>query len=776
MQLTPRIFDRALLGIVQLDPDGMVAYANGAAARIFGVSSFDGVRFRDLLADAESRERLDEQLGLRRRGESAVYRLKVQRASDTKVVAVEVAGMPWFDGAGKIAGAFGIFRSLEISDLADQIHELNGSIREPKTLLRAAARAVRSLLPFDVMMVTRYEGNAQFANPFFTYRDEGEQGEIQSRRRWIALSEEQIRWTLTTEPKVIEDLEEFFSRPEWKSLKNDVTAKALLQDGIRSAVWILVRREGRLVGSLSLMSRQLRAYDASHARLLAELPLDRTVLVALHMQIEQEHDFRFGLLKDLLSCPNVKEVADLLARRLVKHYEWSHVGLFRVDYVAEQIKLQAQHHNPKSGRVLENFQQPFGRGVFRRVVESKKEVLEQDISALSEEDYVPGPLHARSGSEFCIPIFFEDEQRVRWLLNIEDAQEYAFAESDRKALLAIAQEVGRLLQRFSEIYFLKACFDATSDAIVVTDNHDQVKRANRAAARLLGVESERAVKGSFADIIERENADSPDVLSAETLGAPWECRIKTAHGQSIPVLLSGQPLPEQLGGKVFLAKDLRDIRRLEELEFLGAATYELDAQTQTPLGLAIAWLAKLEAALPKKHRDVVKDTLRELHTVRGAYDRLALYKKDVRTAPLVKVSLNLQRELEAVISRFPPPIQALVKLEPIGKGPFEVKGDTFLMSFVFETLLSYLTRFATVSRPIYARLHRRPRRLEVEFDGAIPTQAEPGDAEVARFPFEMWLAHDAVTSFLRKQGGRLNVDQDSKGSLLFRLNFNSARA
>ena len=770
MQLTASVFDRALLGITQLDGDGVFAYANSEAARIFGVSTFEGIRLRDLLADAESRQRLDDQLELRRRGESGVYRLNIKRAVDNKVVAVEIAGMPWFDGAGSIAGSFGIVRSLELSDLANRLHRLNGSAKDPKALLRATARELQNLLPFDVMMVTRYEDGARFANPFFTYLHDGDKGEIQSRRRWIALSEDQIRWTLHTEPKVIEDLEGFFERPEWQSMRNDVTAKALLDDGIKSAVWILVHSGNTLVGSLSLMSRRLQGFDSSHASLLAELPLDRSVLAALQMQSEQEHTFRFDLMKDLLSCPNVKEVAELLARRLARHYEWSHVGLFRVDYVVQEVRLQAQYHNPKTGRALENFQQPFDRGILGRVIRERCEVLEQDLSTLDEGDYVPGALQTRSGSEFCIPIFFEDEDRVRWILNVEDAQEYAFAQSDRKNLVTIAQEVGRLLQRFSEIYFLKACFEATSDAIVVTDNHNWVKRANHAAARLIGVESERHVQGSFAEMIERREPD-PDVLDVESLGAPWECSVKTSSGQSVPVLLSGQSLPEQLGGKVFLAKDLRDIRRLEELEFLDAATYEVAAQTQTPLGLAIAWLAKLEAGLPKKHREVVKEALRELHTVRGAYDRLALYKKDASGAPLVKVLLNLRRELEAVIARFPKPIQDLVTIEPSGKGPFDVEGDSFLVSFVLETLLSYLIRFATVSRPVRARVRRRSEMLEVEFNGAIPTRAKPGSDEVDRMPFEMWLARDALISFLQRQRGQLEIEQDSDGSIVFRLHF-----
>jgi PAS domain-containing protein len=241
--------------------------------------------------------------------------------------------------------------------------------------------------------------------------------------------------------------------------------------------------------------------------ILRQIPVDQAVLMALHLEKEEEQTFRINLAKRVFEGPkdvdkrvsegadDMKWVAGIVVKALAEHYEWTNVAILQVDWSNACIRLLSQWAAETKSRLPEGYTQRIQDGVLGYVCREGCPVRIGDVKGPEWKDIfrpgVPGTV-----SELCVPIRGEDGQ-VRWLLDVEDIQQNAFAEEEQQALETVLAELAAVLERSRQHHFLQVVIQSTSDAIIVTDERGNINKVNPAAQRLLGY-SEEELLGRMA--------------------------------------------------------------------------------------------------------------------------------------------------------------------------------------------------------------------------------------------------------------------------------------
>jgi len=239
--------------------------------------------------------------------------------------------------------------------------------------------------------------------------------------------------------------------------------------------------------------------------------------------------------------------------------------------------------------------------------------------------------------------------------------------------------------------------------------------------------------------------------------------------------LSASALPKQVGGKVFIAKDLSLQRRVEELQYLGKMYYELSAQITTPLALVLSWLNRLKS---KSETNTTTETLdkaiRQLHKVRLTYDRLALYDTEKETLPYNELLFDIPELLDSVLSDFPKSETEKIDIQIEESTPY-LRGDLFQLSFCFETVLSYLLRFTPEDERIRLRVSQIPDWLRTEISGFFPGlpgekfEETANETLVSRTLTEMALGEGIVRKFVGNHKGIFHEPEREGNTIKFRI-------
>ncbi|MCG6875571.1 MAG: GAF domain-containing protein [Betaproteobacteria bacterium] len=773
--ITPReraIFERSPLGIVASDLDRIVRYANPEAMRIFGTRHYENLSLNDFFQDTGSRGKLDTQLKQRRKGYIGTYRARVRRASGDGEVPVDITGLPLTDRNGKVVGALGLFKNVETEEATHDIQRLNGEIQDGHGLLLGVTRRLcETLLPAEAVVVGRYSRNHMHSNPFFFYRHGQARNSVDWSKRWIALTSAQQRDIQTGEMRLVPDLAAFLKdEAVWSELQKDSFVQGLLQEGYRAVLSRPVRRRGKVVGTISLFNRTAAAFTKAHMRLLEELPIDATVLHAIDHEVQHQQAGRFKLLQNLTRCREVGEACEVLVRGLVEIFGWSHVSIFRVDRVRRRVRLVAQH-SPRGTAVAlsAGYEQGIDEGILGRVVAKKK--FEHIADVTTDPDYIPGVKGTVVRSELSWPIIWGDVRHVHWIINVEDTQANAFSEDESAWLGEVAGEVGSLLESIGTLQFLAECFRHTSEPTVVTDVNFEIKKANPAAADLLGVADPKEIRGALAELFLDKQSFAQAIEDSDATFSGYMCRCDDPQTR-LPVHVSREDLPEHLGGSIFTIKDLRQIRRNVELELLEMATYEVAIQTNTPLALAVAEIERLAARQADSQREGFDRALRQLGRVKRAFMRLAMFNPNARPASGEFSKLDLATELDAARSSLPEDEQSLVRVSG-DQSSATVQGDPFQISFVLETLLSALVRFAPEDHPVAAELRRANGSVEVRLAGYVPTSStDPAEGrDWSERRTDLRIAQPLVEQFMGNHGGELAIHSLDDGRREFLLRF-----
>ena len=735
------VLDASGIGVVIIDMARNVRYANLAALNMLGLAGYEGIKLDSIFRDEAAREVLRHQLDDRKAGFIGNYSVQAYRPDGSRVP-LEITGLPIPDQHGVVVGSLGLFRNVEQQELANSIHDINRTVDDAGALLNAMAEALKPSFPFARMSVSCFSRDKSHVNALFTYGHSSE-----GQRRWWFLNEDQKRWMMDPKATVIPDLVEFMSQPLWGRFRDDPAVQEMLAAGIRSAMRRDIRRGGNVVGAVTLLSKNLDGFTESQRQAFEELPIDASVLQALAFLETKALRRRVELFNALNNCTTIFDACSVLAKKVVENFGFSHVSILLCDRSEGRIRLLAQHWADENEpiRLPDDYSQPIDEGILGRVVSSGN--MENVPNVLADHDYTPSVSSTEVRSELCVPIFAEDDQSlVRWIINVEDTRECAFAADECDALQELAREVGGLIHRISVLYMLTESFEHASDAVFITNAALRIRRANRAAASLLGFKDPAAITGELDDIFtdtharHRLGGGPPGDLGEFIVRRIGE-RTKDAPDApltTIPVYVSRQDVPAGLTGSIFILRDTRQMRRTVELELLEKAAYEVAVETSSPLALAVCELehiARVMAMGPSppptgpgsidEMRRVSK-VLRLLGRVRHGYSKLAMFNPRARPKPSELSRLNLRAEIEALASDLSENDRVRVTVE--GAGVPAINGDHFQLATIFEALLSELLRYAPESQPVEAVLAVTDAQVTVTLRGFIRAQGPGSDA------------------------------------------------
>ena len=106
------VLDASGIGVVIIDMERNVRYANRAALDMLGLAGYDGITLDSIFRDEAAREILQRQLADRKSGFLGNYSVQAYRPDGDKVP-LEITGLPIPDEHGVVVGSLGLFRNVE---------------------------------------------------------------------------------------------------------------------------------------------------------------------------------------------------------------------------------------------------------------------------------------------------------------------------------------------------------------------------------------------------------------------------------------------------------------------------------------------------------------------------------------------------------------------------------------------------------------------------------------------------------------------------------------
>lgn len=776
-----QVMEQTPLGIIRINAKHEVTYANPRAREMTGATGpVRGIPVERLFPDPknlaifqrEARKRFEN-------GQPSEYPVEITRIDDGRPVPVMIAATPERDPRGTIIGSMAIIRSMELEKANEDINFLIATCLNTEELVHKVAAVIGGVCPFDMLTVSVYSKKLHHVRSLFS------QPKQQSRFRWWLMPPGLSRWVQSKQNDYIDDLEDFLAGPEWVELRQAPEIAALVQSGLHSITRCLVwdREEGeetRLVASLALFRQGKRAFSAEDRKRLKSLPLVKTVLAALHLEEKRKLAFRFDLVKKIFNaCDDMKNVADLITADLVAFYGWNNVSIFRIDEKKGKFCLLSQKAKDNDAKYLlpPDYEQPFDQGVLGQVWMSGKPVFTGNVrnDPHIKPHYV-NKYKGESNSELCMPIMALG--MPFWLINIEDPLENAFSSDEVAELQLVHGEIGAILERAFQHHFLQETLKYASDAILVIDSAWRIRRFNPAVKKLLGYPDTEMDSLSLETLFVDQGI--PQWLKQGKQIPGQETELRHQNGETVTVYLSTTELPPEIGGMVLIARDLRAVKRLEELDYLGKLYYEIAVQTKTPLSLLFSWLKRMQGELsPEERRDTLGKAIKQLRKLTLTYDRLALYDKEQGLVPYQPLLFDIGEILELLPEEFPRTEWQKVVVEQERNLPL-LRGDLFQLSFCLETILSYLLRTASEEGVVTLRVGRQEDKLVVALRGSVPelpdSAAELGtqaSVQLTETIADMALGDKVIRSFVVNQGGTYALVREGN-DLVFTIELKSS--
>jgi PAS domain S-box-containing protein len=175
------------------------------------------------------------------------------------------------------------------------------------------------------------------------------------------------------------------------------------------------------------------------------------------------------------------------------------------------------------------------------------------------------------------------------------------------------------VSRLPSIYFEKLV-ESSPDIVVAVDRQGIISFYNDGAQETLGYTPEE-VLGQHVTRLYPDLAEARKVMAAMRQGRNCETTFVMKSGARIPVVIAGSIIRDDAGGElgsIGFAKDLREIRRRDQLATLGEVAIGLAHEINNPLEVIVNNLNLLEAHIAKVSSDddfvVESERLDSIHT------------------------------------------------------------------------------------------------------------------------------------------------------------------
>lgn len=418
-------------------------------------------------------------------------------------------------------GADGVDAARQLAALGEITAAINSSL-DINEVLKTIAEGAARLARFDELSVALLEDDEEHAQLFVLASPERDPGE---RRVRIRCREHPLGLVMANrEPVIARDL------PEDERLQ---AYRPGLGDWIRSFLCIPMVSKDHLVGSLNLAGRRAGEYTQSDCNLLQHVAGQIAIAIenAHLFDSERRRARHMAMLcetgRRLIAPLDRSQLLRQAAEGIQRNFEYYDVSIFLVDHEQQEMQLAAQAGEYSDVPAL-GYTQKIGVGLVGACAEAGQTIVVNDVR--DDPRYVMAfPGEADSMSEMTIPV--KADGRTVGVINVECQHLEAFDEMDRIAMEALADQLGRALERvdlFGEVQRLKNFSESiVTDvpcSLVVLDSEQRILSVNNACSVDRGVAREELVGRRLSDAFPVElldELDIPDVLDRViTTGEP----------------------------------------------------------------------------------------------------------------------------------------------------------------------------------------------------------------------------------------------------------------
>jgi PAS domain-containing protein len=693
-----RVDDMAEFPILRLDAATRITYANGAACRLLQTEPEDliGLLPTALVANAEELERVGSQTEQRRKGVGSEYDVLLRPPEAHAAMHIRVRSMPEMDPDGQLTGIFVTLAPIDAEVAAERISHAVTTAEDPNALFDSVVEHLRGALPFGYATLSIYAQGGRYSRLLRSVPD------METNQRWVKMPES-VMDQIAEDWTVGEDISAFLQAdPDRAKLAENLGVKELVSKGMKSWASITVP-SCDCHAVFSVMHAEKGFYDQNSVGVLEKTGIRHAMRRVLQLGFERENSFQLSLIKKMAQARGDLELAELVVRGLADFYGWQNVSMFKVNALHRQFELLTQAEAESEGyRLPEGYRQPIDSGFLGKALrQGTIEVVSDAEEKKIARTYVR--VSALTRSEMCVPIRVED--RVAWILNIEDRRPHAFMEPDRAAVERLMRELEPSLERALSAALLEQVLEDAPDGVVITDFDSRILKCNRAATAMLGGAAEGR---NLADYFEPHSKGAEVAMRARSeRTVPIEACVIGAGGTRLDVLMRSRVPRDEYERRVVVLQDRQKIDWQAETRRLATVTSE----ARVPLSLVSTFVRHIATMTEDSSPDVARlaeHAIRQLERVELTYDRLLESESRGRRS-----KVDLKALLLEAVDALPPLQRGLVRIKAAPGRPPLLRCDRARLASALESMLAYLLRIGDEEAPILARLQAADSALEL---------------------------------------------------------------
>lgn len=663
---------------------------------------------------------------------------------------MEVTGVPEFGADGSVIGSLGFLRNRSLDAAHMGIHQAIENSSTWKELLVSLAGELRNVIAHHTFLVTLVSEHRRHLRRLI------EEPEFQqaSAIRWWPMPPFVRKMLAELDQTSAMSVEEMFRKPDYqKLLAIDRPTQEWMKRGFKHLLRRPVFQKGVLVAIVMLQRTEDVPFSDLDIQTFDQLPVGEAVNIALALDKRQEMQFGLDLIRDLGKVAN--DAAALrrnLVDRLRENYSWEHVSLFRIDEDRRNFRLVCQSPADPPQLPVE-YTQPYEQGLLGVVRKTGAAVIVGNVQ--KDRRYLRGVDGMQS--EMCLPV---PGTKLRWILSIESALLDAFAEEEQQSVELLLAVVGFLLDRVETIEMKSAIFDSVADGVILTSQDGVIDQVNPAGARILGAAEAELVGRNLADFVAPNDPSQPvKGYGARLISAPTVASVQTdlvdPAGRRVPVLLSGATLPQQLGGRVYVASDLRFARRVEQMQALKQVFSSIAAEMRIPLSLACSFLGDVskKAGNNVELADKALAQLRKADLPLERILRLAAMDDD---APLAITDVDVGEVLARIKSELPRSHASEIEVN-VAPGVGRARAAYSELSFCIQSIVAFLLRQKAQADSLAVDIHAADdgkigvdiRLVSKDADRVSETEVPKLEKTVREFV----LADELIGTLMARMGG-----------------------
>ncbi|MBR1167494.1 GAF domain-containing protein [Bradyrhizobium liaoningense] len=725
-------------GMLKLDAKYLVRYANRRALEYMErpVEEVLGHDPMEFVSDRKVRDEVILQRVKRSEGRGSEYSVEIARPKSRKTMHLRVTAVPSFNTAGKVSGVLTALQPIDHEIARADIAHLVATTTKYRDLFAGIIEVVARFIEFDWADLSLYTEKGDYAVSFCRFPETQPEYPI----RWWPIASYFRRWIKGDCTWFDDMLVDWRKRPDAKAAlaKTPEIARTISRDGRKALIALPIRSENRLVGALSFSSKRAKVYDESTLKILRDrLALEHAMLAIFNLREHDEQQFVAGLLQEISSAADHRDLAGTIVSQLAQYYKFQNVSIFKINALRGHFSLLAQKLGPDGGSAIPpEYTQRLDEGLLGLTLKRGKRVLMGNRNDKSVEARQFKQVAPEIVSELCIPITLRG--RILWILNLEDKHENAFAAPEIKTIEDIVKQVESIVERLFQGLVLTQVLDVFPDGVVIASNRGGRILLCSDTAKEIFQRSKITPETSLKSCL--SPADYGRAIS-ERSSLPWQSTIKGAKGKKTPVLISKFILPEEYDHVVLRVQDVSELEWKTDAARLEAALAEAASIVRVPLSLVSSYVRQMKQIGDQATVDLADKAFRQLSRIELTYDRIFAAYGSGDPAHEQKTHINLGQLIEYVLQELPECDRGTIRLTKKVEGPLFVMGNSYRLLFAMESMLAYFLRSRGSATPISLEVNHSGKKhigvvlagsvLSVEPNGALEKLVEATRREIA---------------------------------------------